>query len=326
MLPLTSQGNKIIFFQIATWFAVTLFSSGSLWAQQQSDVIQKRIRILTASEQGEYYKSGVALKSLLTDEYSVFVTTTSGSYANIERLGSGRAELAFVQADALYLYIMAGNWIANQCLAIAPLSPEYIHIIVRRDSTVKKLTDLQKAKISTGTKYSGSWVSASLILLSELKIKTTDNPNIVHLPTPASVDKLLKKEIDAIFITTAKGAPLIKDLLFKNESLTILSFPGDFSFHDRIIDRYYSIEPLHTGTYPNLEKLIYIPAVQSYLLAYKNLDKKVVKQITSRIYSSKKELANESPLWEAMSIFHAKQKMKQHIPFHEGAKGYILYH
>ena len=124
------------------------------------DHLPRRIVIATGKDGGLYHAVGEELMRSLARETGVQteVLTTEGSAENRDLLtsrGSARPDLAIVQAA----FVSAADM-----HVVAPLHPEFVHIIVRRDSDIQTLHDLAGRSVALGSLRSGMRHTAVSIL------------------------------------------------------------------------------------------------------------------------------------------------------------------
>jgi len=115
------------------------------------------IRIATAIKGGLYYDLAEKLAPSLAERsgHSVQVLETRGTVDNVALLRSGEAHLAILQAGAAE---------TDGLVAIAPLYPDVVHIIVRKDCGVTDPTQLDGHCVALGPEGSGMRQSAQTIL------------------------------------------------------------------------------------------------------------------------------------------------------------------
>jgi uncharacterized protein len=94
---------------------------------------------------------------------------TSGSYYNLTHLRDRGIKLAIVQSDVLQ-YVLGrpdnsewAKWAAFYKY-ILPLYPEDVHLVARKSSNFKSLSDLAGKNVAIGDKDSGIFVTSTLIL------------------------------------------------------------------------------------------------------------------------------------------------------------------
>ncbi len=148
---------------------LVLFVASLIW-WYANDPLPRTIRITTASQGSLYYDFGrtykVCLDKQLKDLYSrrwlnlkrppsVIVLPTEGSLANEKLLKEGKTELAIMQAGVVDM---------EGLVAIAPLYPDVVHVIVRNGSSIRSIRDLKGKSVSLGSKETASRRHAETIL------------------------------------------------------------------------------------------------------------------------------------------------------------------
>ena len=124
--------SKITTKRIRNWVSlgmlVIFLTSLTAWFFGR-DRLPRTIRIATGDQNGLYHDIGNNLKPLLASKTgrSVIVTTTPGSKENYQRLEDERAELGIIQA---------GSDPVENLAIITPLFPEFLFVIVRRESQI----------------------------------------------------------------------------------------------------------------------------------------------------------------------------------------------
>ncbi len=137
----------VIALSLVTWFI-------------SRDPLPRQITIATARHGGLYHAMGEDLAKAINDwsDVPVKVSVTDGSAENRELLkgeGSERPDLAIVQAAFVS---------AAKMDVVAPLHPEMVYVIVRRESEVETLRDLAGKSVSLGPVGTGMRQTAVKIL------------------------------------------------------------------------------------------------------------------------------------------------------------------
>lgn len=280
--------------------------------------------ILTGSKKGNYYKAAKELVDVA--EVDLEVAESSGSFDNLEQLGQGKAGYALVQFDTLIMFLRMGGAyknMANNSLGVAPMSNELVHILVSKKAGIKNMAQLKNKRIGAGSARSGSFVSAFTLMAFFNDVNLEKYRNTFNEPYEESLEKLQKGELDALFITSAAGMPLLKKLDKKDATnIEMLDVGANVKIPDGI-QYAYAVEPLEKDTYPWQTKAVHVLATPGYLFANKKLDPEKVKEVTEAVYENAKKLKKESNLWKLVGVERAKQDMKFGIAFHAGARDYI---
>jgi len=129
---------------IATWFATR-------------ESLPKEIRIATAKSGGLYSEFATKLKPYLEERTgcSVVVQSTQGSVENLELLRRDEVQLAIMQAGAVDL---------KDVVALAPLYPDVVHVVVRTGSDIQTIRNFARRRVSIGPRASGMRETAGDLL------------------------------------------------------------------------------------------------------------------------------------------------------------------
>ena len=149
----------------------------------------KTIRFGAADIGGMYYTVANAYAGLASKESSDLkfeVKNTAGSAANLRLLSGNYIDLGIAQADLVRAaHEGTGSFSDNRqqgYRAIAGLYTEACQIVVRADSDIRTLNDLQGKTVSIGASESGTEQNATEILkLSGLTSKLVHMVNLLSL-------------------------------------------------------------------------------------------------------------------------------------------------
>lgn len=279
------------------------------------------VRFGTAAEGGVYYLFSENFSSIL-QESGVHISTrdTAGSAANIRLLSQGYIDLGLAQSDLvneMYFgqdYGLDDNYRGYS--AIAALYPEYIQIVVRQDSDIQTIDDLDGCTISVGQDESGTERDAVQILsaygLDE------DQVNEVNYNYSDAMDALLDGEIDLMFVTA--GIP--SDILSQNtDSIRFISLED--KRRDRVISTFDGFEKatIPAGTYSGQDYDVDTLSVSAVLLAADDLSSDTVYQVTAALFDNRDELEKELGI-ELMDGEQAVANLS--FPLHPGASAWYL--
>lgn len=156
--------------------AVALLAAGTLlWVLDDDpdtgnpNYPSRGLTIATGGRGGVYYAYGTAYARELQrglPGVRVRVVTTAGSVDNLTRLARGEVQLAFAAADTVDRYsdIERQAGALGRTAAVARVYDEYVHVVVRADSSIRTLTDLRNQRVSTGAPGSSVEVTADRLL------------------------------------------------------------------------------------------------------------------------------------------------------------------
>ena len=274
------------------------------------------IRFGAAGLGGTYHMFSDAFAEIIESESadcSIEVKTTAGSAANVRLLSDGYVQMAIAQADiindAYYGVGMFENDKKYQGYsAVGGLYTEACQIVVRADSDIRSVEDLQGKTVSVGEEESGTEKNAEQILaaygLSERLVTE------VNLDYTDAVEQLKKKEIDAMFCTAGAYTTVI----------------GDEKGIDKLMNSYdfYTECEIPENTYVGQTEAVRTVGVKAVLLASDKLSEKKVKEITEILFENKAELQYILPTDISLDESQATEGIT--IPFHDGAAVYYEEH
>lgn len=167
------------------------------------------ITISTGSKTGAYYGFAKSYAEELSKAgIKVNILTSSGSLENLKRLKEpgGPVELALLQGG-----VTDKSSDVDGLVSLGRIFPEPLWVFHTQPEKLKQLSALSGQRIAIGPEGSGTRKLA-LALLAPNAI-TAQNTTLSSLGGDQAADALLRGELDAIFLTTAPEAPLIKKLL-----------------------------------------------------------------------------------------------------------------
>ncbi len=250
------------------------------------------------------------------------VKTTAGSAANLRLLSEDYIQLAVVQNDmANNAYYGVENFKGKDAYqgygAVAGLYTESCQIVVRADSEIKSIDDLQGKTISIGEEESGTELNATQILdtygLSDRLVKK------VSLNYADAAKELENGKIDAFFCTAGTQTTVIEELA-KNCGIRLLGI--DDNGRKKLLNSYdsYSECVIPKGTYQGQEEDIQTVGVKALLLASNKLSADSVKELTKLLFENEEKLQYTLPVDISLDEKTAVEDIT--IPFHKGAAAY----
>jgi len=203
------------------------------------------LQIAGGGTTGVYYGYGAAAAAVLTEalDTPVEVVETEGSVDNLRRVSGGEAVFGFAQSDAAVdALIGAGRFDRPAPVrAVARLYDEYVHVVVRAQSSIVSIRDLAERRFSLGAEGSGVAVVATRVLeAAGIEPSTVRDP---RLGVDASIQALQRGEIDGFFWVGGLPTPGIEQLASR---LPIRLLPIDADIVDRV-------NAVHGGVYRHAE-------------------------------------------------------------------------
>ncbi len=188
-------------------------------------------------------KSGVQIRAMLG----------KGSEQSINDLLYLRGvDLAFVNADILAnIRITKPNHPALGNLAyLAKVTDSELHLLVRKDSDINDIYDLETKKISVGNKGSGSALTSRLVMRI-LGIKTS----AAFMSATVGLDELRRGTLEAVFFVGAKPLPLLLNIR-EDDELKLVGIP----FSSQLASIYQQSEFL-VDDYPTIVENKFVPTL-----------------------------------------------------------------
>jgi len=166
------------------------------------------ITIATASADGAYFAFAEQYRKFFAAEnIDLQILQTSGSTENLKLLKEKKVEVAFLQGGV-------GTGDENPELeGLASLYLEPLWIFVRKDLDVTSIQDLVGKRIAIGPEGSGTReIAMQLFADNNLNVLKNNTLSIFPLGGNEGAEALLSEKIDALFLVTGAGAPVVRQL------------------------------------------------------------------------------------------------------------------
>ncbi len=283
------------------------------------------LKIFTGGTGGVYYPLGTKLADML-NKYSggrikATASTSGASVANARALAQGDANLIFIQNDIAFyaykgIYMFEGSRV-EVIRGVAVLYPEIIQIVVRADSGIKSLKDLEGKIVAVGAPGSGTAVEAEIILRAAgLWDKITPQ----YLDFRQAAESLKLGTVHAAFIVAGIPTAAVQELA-ATTPVNLVSIPQDL--HSKLVAqgyRFFIPVTVPKGTYPGMTEDVQTLAVLAMLAVRADVPDDVVYTILDIMFTYIGELRAAHARAEAISLEKALEGMP--IPLHPGAIKY----
>lgn len=283
-----------------------------------------RLKFGAAGVGGLYYSFVNAYTQIASEENEVFdfnVKATAGSSANLRLLSEDYIDLAVAQADLIDAAYNGTGVFEDTAYtgyqAVAGLYTEACQIVVRGDSEIQTMDDLQGKTISIGEAESGTQINAEQIL--QLSGLVEPVVTLVNLDYVDAARELKSGEIDAFFCTAGIQASVIEELA-KECNIRLISL--DDKVTEKLLDAYalYKAYTIPAGTYTGQTEAVQTIGIEAVLLAREELSADTVKELTGLLFAHSEDILYATSL---QSLLPAEDAVKGiSIPFHKGAKAY----
>ncbi|RCW71631.1 TAXI family TRAP transporter solute-binding subunit [Pseudorhodoferax soli] len=236
-------------------------------------------KIVTASERGTYIKIGNDLAQLVAPSADIKLDAlpSAGSAENVRRLRyDAGVKLALVQSDVYQAFLdiaAGGNVEARDMIrplrVVMPLYNEEIYFIVRADSELNYIHEIQNAKVNAGESGSGTALT-SATLYRLMFGGPMPQAGTSYLSNEEALSKLVTdKTVDVVAVVAGQPAKLFVDMKPESRKLIkLLKFDPNHSTSAGVLKTYFAASVL-AKNYPNLLTTD-IPglAVKAFLVTY----------------------------------------------------------
>jgi hypothetical protein len=246
--------------------------------------------------------------------------STGGTVNNIQLMGSGEADAAFMDGLYYYAYLGKGKYEGNPqeyIRALVPLYPEPIQLMVAKGSDIKSLADFKGKRVSIGAVASGTEVTARQ-LLKAAGIDPDNDIQAENLGVGDTAKAFSDNRIDAAIMVGSIGMAGVVEAT----TLGVVEFidvPDEI--RDKVIEEtpYWVPFTIPANTYKGQEKDVKTYASWNIVAVHKDLDPDLVYQMTKQLFDHKEDLLAVRAKMTTMSEENTKYIL---IPMHEGAQKY----
>jgi len=162
-----------------------------------------RAYIATGGKNGAYFALGETLRSHVPD-LTLDIQETEGSIDNLKKLIRRESDFALIQSALSFSPEHAEN-----VRAVARLMPQYVHVVVPKDSAIRRVRDLAGKRVAFGPEKGG----AAALAESIREFARLDPPvTPVYLKSEELNQAFDENRIDAAFEVYALFAPAMEQL------------------------------------------------------------------------------------------------------------------
>ena len=298
--------------------------AGSALAVAQSG---KQLSIATGGTGGVYYPLGGGFANILSKALPGVTATaevTGGSVDNLKLIGTGKADLAFVQGDASWDAINGLDKFKSGKLdikALVVMYPNHMHVVTVEGTGINKIEDLKGKRISTGSPGSATEVFAFRVLEAAGLDKDKDVKR-ERLGVAESVNAIKDQKIDAFLWVGGLPTAAVTDLAATPS--TKLKLVDIAQLTEKMNAKYgplYTAGKIPKATYPGLEGDNTNIAAWNLMAVNGNMDEKLAYDLTKTMMEHRPDLAQVHK--EALNIKDENQTAKNAgMPWHPGALKY----
>jgi uncharacterized protein len=302
--------------------------SAAVFPRALSAQLRRPVIVASGSVDGAYYPIAGAISRITSEsrdlKFFVAVESSAGSIANVHLLKSGEADFALLQNDVAYyafngitLDAFAGKPVKN-ISGVFSVYPEIVHVIARRSADVRSIRDLKGKRVVLGAQGSGAEQNALQVLkahgIREIDLLTQS------IGRTAAFDQLKAGIVDAVFVSTALGSPLIADAMASGK-LTLIGIGDSAGESLRRSYPFYTVEKIPANSYPGLEHDVTSAGVMAILVVRSNVADELVYSLTKAVFDNLPQFQSAHPAARHLTLHTALSGMA--LPLHPGAERYF---
>jgi TRAP transporter TAXI family solute receptor len=282
-----------------------------------------RLSIATGGSGGVYQVYGGGLADILTEELPDSPTTaetTSASVDNLLLVAGGDSDIAFTLADTAIDAVNGDEAFDRKepLRALSTLYPNITQVVVKADSGIESLEDLEGKTVSVGSPSSGTEVIA-LRLLAVAGLDPDEDISKRGLGVGESAQAIRDGSIDAFFWSGGVPTAAIVDLATTDD---IRILPVD-EYLPKLRDRYgeaYQEAEIADGEYSGVAgtKTIGVP---NLLMVNEGMSDDLAFEITKTLYDNKARLSEIVPSAESLDPEKGREIVSP-VKLHPGARRY----
>jgi uncharacterized protein len=307
------------------WVVAVAALAGMSAAEAQQS---KQLSIATGGTGGVYYPLGGGFGNILGKELPGVTATaqvTGGSVANLQLIGSGKADLCFTQVDAAWDAINGTDKFTSGKLPIRALAVMYanhMHVVTVEGSGINKVEDMKGKRISAGSPGSATEVFA-IRVLEAAGLDHEKDVRKERLGVAESVNALKDRKIEAFFWVGGLPTAAVTDLAATpNTKIKIIDIAHLTPKMNAKYGPLYAEATIPATTYKGMEADAKNNTVWNIMAVNANTDEQLAYDLTRIMLEKRGDLAlvhkealNIKPEWQTSS--------RAGIPWHPGALKYF---
>jgi uncharacterized protein len=307
---------------LAAAMAAAAMGATTAWAQS------KQLSIATGGTGGVYYPLGGGFGNILGKELPGVTATaqvTGGSVANLQLIGSGKADICYSQVDAAWDAINGTDKFASGKLpirALVVMYPNHMHVVSVEGTGIAKVEDMKGKRISTGSPGSATEVYA-LRVIEAAGLDPGKDVRRERLGVAESVNALKDRKIEAFFWVGGLPTAAVTDLAATpNTKIKVIDIA---QYTAKMNDKYgplYAEATIPAATYKGMEVDAKNNSVWNIMAVNASMDEKLAYDLTRIMLEKREDLAlvhkealNIKPEWQTSN--------RAGIPWHPGALKYF---
>jgi uncharacterized protein len=279
-----------------------------------------RLSIATGGTGGVYFPLGGGLADLISENiegYSATAEETNASVDNMNLIGSGDSDIAFVLGDTASDAVAgAGDFEGApiDACALGILYTNFTQLVASADSGITSVADLEGMRVSLGEAGSGTEI-IGLRVLEAAGLDPDADIERAQLGVAETVDALRDGTLDAGFWSGGLPTGALVDYASTGDMVVVPTgeFAADLQgeFGD-----YYLESEIPADTYEGQSEAISVVGVPNVLVVNNAMDEGLQEQLTALLFEHKDELVAVHPAAEELD-----QETASDVPFMDVCPG-----
>ena len=278
------------------------------------------LSIGTAGTGGIYYPLGGAIASLMSLADSTRTYTaevTGGAVENINRIRAGQIDLAFSTANTIYdAYFGSPDFgePMEDLRIVAPLYPNFTHILVSANSEAQSVADFRGQRVSVGAPGSGTEQMSRKIL--EVHGLTYEDVEVRYLTFTESAGALKDRAIDAAIISVGYPAAAVLEATTTG-GVRLLPMASDRIQELMRLYPYFDAGEIPAGVYPGVDESLRTAVLLNWVVAPERLSNDVVMGVLNVLTSERATLERVHNMARQIDLDYLQDSP---IPLHPGTE------
>jgi hypothetical protein len=263
-----------------------------------------RLSIATGGTGGVYFPLGGGLADLISeniDGYTATAEETNASVDNMNLIGSGESDIAFVlgdtAADAVGEMGEFEGGAIDAC-TLGVLYTNFTQLVASADSGITSVADLEGQRVSLGEAGSGTEI-IGLRILEAAGIDPDSGIERAQLGVAETVDALRDGTIDAGFWSGGLPTGALVDYASTGDMVLIptAEFAADLQGS---YGEYYLESEIPADTYEGQSEALAVVGVPNVLVVNTSMDEGLQEQLTTLLFEHKDDLVAVHPAAEEL--------------------------
>ena len=279
-----------------------------------------------ASIVGVYYQVALQISNLMNknmgDKYNYIGRPTGGSVFNINGILRETFDFGVAQSDRNF---QAFNGVADwegkpvtNLRSVFSMHPETVMLVTRKDTGIKKVTDIKGKRINIGNPGSGQRFNAEEVL----RIYGIDQNSDIRaesLQQHEASRALVDRKIDAFFYTVGNPSAAIEE---PAQSTDIVMVPLDHPQIKKLAEEkpYYVYTKIPAGTYRGVDYDVPTYAVTATVITHENVPEELVYDMVKTVFEKLNELKGSHAAFRHLDPKLMLEGLS--APFHPGVVKY----